>query len=85
MAVTGSPTFVPAALFSATSRVVLAAWKAGRALGTILCAASIATAAWSRTALLVVLPVAVMVPPLSVSLSAAIAMPFGAESPITTV
>ena len=34
---------------------------------------------------MVVLPVAVMVPPVSVSLSAAIAMPFGAESPITTV
>ena len=45
--------------------------------------ASIATAAWARSALRVVLPVAVMVPP--VSLFAAIAMPFGAESLTTTV
>ena len=44
-----------------------------------LCPASIAIAAWSRAALLVVLPVALMVPPLSVSVFAAIAMPFGAE------
>ena len=44
------------------------------------CPASIATAAWSRLALMVVLPVAVIVPPLSVSLFAAIAMPSGAES-----
>ena len=49
-----------------------------------LCAASITTAAWARTALLVVLPVAVMVPPLRVSLFAAIAMPSGAESYSTT-
>ena len=48
-----------------------------------LCPASIMTATWSRSAALVVLPVAVMVPP--VSLFAAIAMPFGAESPTTTV
>ena len=47
--------------------------------------ASIKTAPWSRSALTVVLPVAVMVPPLSVSLFAAIAMPFGAESFSTTV
>ena len=48
-----------------------------------LCPASIATATWLRSALTVVLPVAVMVPP--VSLFAAIAMPFGAESPGATV
>ena len=49
------------------------------------CPASIATAPWSRSALRVVLPVALMVPPLSVSLFAAIAMPFGAESFTATV
>ena len=49
------------------------------------CPASIATAPWSRSALTVVLPVALMVPPLSVSLFAAIAMPFGAESFTATV
>ena len=47
--------------------------------------ASIATAAWARSAVMVVLPVAVIVPPLSVSVFAAIAMPFGAESLTTTV
>ena len=47
------------------------------------CPASIATAAWSRSAVRVVLPVAVMALPRS--LFAAIAMPFGAESPNTTV
>ena len=44
------------------------------------CPASISTAAWWRSALMVVLPVAVIVPPLSVILFAAIAMPSGAES-----
>ena len=42
-----------------------------------------ATAVWVRSAVMVVLPVAVMVPP--VSLFAAIATPFGAESPTNTV
>ena len=49
------------------------------------CPASIATAAWARSAVMVVLLVAVIVPPLSVSLFAAIAMPFGAVSFTTTV
>ena len=47
--------------------------------------ASIKTAPWSRSALTVVLPVAVMVPPLSVSLFAAIATPPAATSPTATV
>ena len=47
--------------------------------------ASIKTAPWSRSALTVVLPVAVMVPPLSVSLFAAIATPPAATSPTATL
>ena len=47
-----------------------------------LCEASIMTAVWVRSAA-VVLPVAVMVPP--VSLFASISTPFGAESPTNTV
>ena len=48
-----------------------------------LWSAAIATNVWSRSAFMVVLPVALMVPP--VSLFAAIATPFGAESPTATV
>ena len=48
-----------------------------------LWSSSIATAAWSRSAVAVVLPVAVMAPPVSVF--AAIATPFWAESPSTTL
>ena len=68
-------TFVPSVDVVGASAPVVT--SVGRMPST-LCAASIATAAWARSALLVVLPVAVMVPP--VSLFAAIAMPFGAES-----
>ena len=73
-------TFVPSVDVVGASAPVVT--SVGRMPST-LCAASIATAAWARTALLVVLPVAVMIPP--VSLFAAIAMPFGAESPAPTV
>ena len=73
-------TFVPSADVVGASLPVVT--SVGRMPST-LCPASIATAAWSRLALMVVLPVAVMVPPLSVF--AAIATPFGAESFSTTV
>ena len=75
-------TFVPSVDVVGASAPVVT--SVGRMPSTF-CPASIATAAWARTALLVVLPVAVMVPPLSVSLFAAIAMPFGAVSFTTTV
>ena len=50
-----------------------------------LCPESIVTASWVRSALTVVEPASLIVPLLSVSLFAAIAMPFGAELFSTTV
>ena len=73
-------TFVPSREVVGASVPVVT--RVGRMPST-LCAGSIRTAAWSRLALRVVLPVAVMVPP--VSLFAAIAMPSGAESPAATL
>ena len=73
-------TFVPSVDVLGASLPVVT--SVGRMPST-LCPASIATAAWSRSTA-VVLPVAVMAPPLSVSLFAAIATPLGAESPATT-
>ena len=71
-------TFVPSVdVVGAPAPVVT---SVGRMAST-LCPASIATATWSRSAA-VVLPVAVIVSP--VSLFAAIATPFGAESPAAT-
>ena len=66
--------------------VVGASLPAVRSVGRMpstLCPVWIATTLWVRSALMVVLPVALMVPP--VSLFAAIPMPFGAESPANTV
>ena len=75
-------TFVPSVDVLGASLPVVT--SVGRMPSTF-CPASIATAPWSRSALMVVLPVAVMAPPLSVSLFAPIAMPFGAESLRATV
>ena len=74
-------TFVPSVDVAGASVPVVT--RVGRMPST-LCAGSIATAVWARSAVMVVLPVAWIVPPLSVSLFAPIAMPFGAESSATT-
>ena len=73
-------TFVPSVDVVGASLPVVR--SVGRMPST-LCPASIITATWSRSALMVVLPVAVMVPP--VSLFAPIATPPAATSPRATV